>query len=750
MTRTRVRPLEAIGRAVAAQRGALLCWAPLFLAAGIGGYFALPAEPGPAAWGLIGGALALLGAFGWRIGEDFRPLAGALALVLFGALLAGARAHLLTAPVLPMPHYYGPLEGRIVWIDRSASDAPRLTLDRVVLEGIAPAETPQRVRVSLHGQQGFVEPRPGQRVILSAHLSPPGGPVEPGGFDFQRKAWFQRLGAVGYTRTPLLELAPPEGGGPALALLRARLELARWVRARLPGDAGAFAAAVMTGDRSAMRAEVMEDLRRSNLAHLLAISGLHMGLVTGFIFAALRLLMALLPAGAGRLPEKKIAALGALAAGAAYLALAGGNVATERAFVMVAVMFLAVLFERRAISLRSVAIAALIVLLRRPEVLAEPGFQMSFAATVALVAVFGWLRDRRQSALEAGARDDPLAGLDGRGGGFDLPRWARPVAAVVISSAVAGAATAPVAAAHFGRIADYGLLANLAAVPLMGLVVMPAAVMCVLLAPLGLGDLALRVMEPALNWILWVAHGVANLEGSITHVPMPPPGVLPLLALGGLWPVLWNGRRPVRLAGLALAGAGFFLWAQAERPPALISESGRLMGALGPEGRALSKPRGDGFAAEVWLENDGDGATQAEAARRPGLERGKGQIVARLGQARIVLLQGRGGRARAADACRSADLVVIGVEMEPPSDGPCAFFDASRLARSGALALWPERESRPDGSALRIVSARAQAGARLWNSRSGQRGGGRGSGGQHDGQEGRQGSGPLAFLFAGR
>lgn len=181
-----------------------------------------------------------------------------------------------------------------------------------------------------------------------------------------------------------------------------------------------------------------------------------------------------------RLPTKKIAAVGALVAAAGYLALSGGNVATERAFVMVAVMLLAVLADRRALSLRAVALAACIILVLRPEALMGPGFQMSFAATTALVAVFGALRD-----------------LDWRVG----PKWMRPVWAVVMSSFVAGLATAPIAAAHFNQIAHYGLVANLLSVPLMGALVMPMAVLAGLLMPLGLEGLALAVMQPALEWI---------------------------------------------------------------------------------------------------------------------------------------------------------------------------------------------------------------------------------------------------------
>ena len=264
----------------------------------------------------------------------------------------------------------------------------------------------------------------------------------------------------------------------------------------MPGAAGGFAAAILTGDRSGVDVAHLEDLRNSNLAHLLAISGLHMGLLTGFVFAALRFVMALWPGFALRVPTRKLAALGALAAGAFYLALSGGNVATQRAYVMVAVMFVAVLLDRRAISLRSVAIAAVVVLVLRPEALVQAGFQMSFAATVALVAIFRALND------DGTWRER-------------VPRWAMPIASVALCSVVAGVATAPIAAASFNRLVEYGLLANLAAVPLMGLVIMPAGVVAAVLAPFGLEGLALGVMAPAIEWILMVARFVANLDGAV-------------------------------------------------------------------------------------------------------------------------------------------------------------------------------------------------------------------------------------------
>ena len=342
-------------------------------------------------------------------------------------------------------------------------------------------------------------PRPGLRVMTTAHLLPPSGPAEPGGFDFRRHAWFQGIGAVGYTRVPLLTIAEAGGWQP---MFRARMALAGRVRDRLPGEPGAFAAAIMAGDRSAMAQDTLETLRTTNLAHLLAISGLHMGLLVGFVFAAFRLGLAAVPRIGLRLPAKKLSAALALVVAAGYLGLSGGNVATERAFVMAAVVLVAVMLDRRAISLRSVALAATILLVWQPEALLGPGFQMSFAATTALVAVYRLIRD-------AGL---PLG-----------PRWLRPVSAVAITSVVAGLATAPLAAAHFNLWSSYGLLANLPSMPLMGLVVMPAAVVSAMLMPLGLDGIPLWVMGRGLAAILWIAESVAasRARGARCRRPVP-------------------------------------------------------------------------------------------------------------------------------------------------------------------------------------------------------------------------------------
>ncbi|MBV1868052.1 MAG: ComEC family competence protein [Marinosulfonomonas sp.] len=679
-------PIPAIARGVAAQRGYLLHWLPICLAVGIGGYFSLKQEPDGDVYLVLGAMLFGLVVFAHLVSEDFRPVVAALAFVVLGALLAGGRAHWVAEPVLSY-RYYGPIEGRIITVDRSASGAVRLTLDRVVLQKMAPARMPTRVRVSLHGQQGFIDPEPGLTVILTGHLSPPSGPTEPGGFDFQRHAWFDGLGGLGYTRTPVLAFASAEAGKAGLFLHRLRMRISRAVQGAIAGEAGAFAAAVMTGDRSGMSRETIDNLRGSNLSHLLAISGLHMGLLTGFIYAALRYGMALIAPLALRWPVRKLAAGAALLVGAAYLALSGGNVATERAFIMVGVMFGAIILDRRALTLRAVALAATIVLVFRPEALPEPGFQMSFAATTALVAIFGALRDWRGPAM---------------------PKLLRPVLAVVLSSAVAGLATAPVAAAHFNRIADYGLLANLLSVPLMGLVVMPGAVLAACLAPLGLGWIGLAVMEPAIRWILGVADWVAGLEGAISHVPAPPALVLPALALGALWCLLWRGGRLVRVAGVVPIVLAFVVWLGSERPLVLISDSGGLVGVLGAGGRVVNKPRGEGFVALSWLENDGDGALQVDAAKRDGFGGDKGTRVIDLGAEKLVHLSGRGAAGRVDESCKSGGIIVLAGKYEG-AGVPCLLIDRQRLRGLGSVAVMLEDEG------VKILGARQVSGNRLWN-----------------------------------
>lgn len=665
-----MRRLAGLGRAgagmLADARGHLFPFVPVFLGVGIGLWFGLPVDPdGPMLAGLVT-LVALFSLAALRGPEGARPLAIALACLTAGPVVGSARSGWQAAPVLDF-RYYGPVQGRIVEIDRSQTDALRLTLDRVVLSRTDPDRTPARIRIALRGDPVEPPPAPGQTVLLTAHLAAPEGPVEPGGFDFRRMAWFDRLGAVGYTTTPVMLWSEPKETEQIVPRIRSHLTAG--IRAAIPGDPGAFAAGVMTGDRSGLSLQAVQDLRDSSLAHLLAISGMNLAFLISFTFAALRGGLALVPFVALRLNGKKIAAALSLPIAGFYLLLSGSNVATERAFVMVSVMLVAILLDRAAITLRSVAIAALVLLVWQPEALLEPGFQMSFAATIALVAGFEAMSrhvDRKR-----------------------LWRGVPVVATLLLSSLIGGLATAPYAAAHFNRFTDYGLVANLLTVPVMGAVVMPAGAVAAVLAPFGLAAPALWVMGQGARWILWVAHEIAALDGAVTAIPAPPDSVLPLVTLGALWVILWPFR--ARWLGLLPLLAAFWLWQGAARPVLLVSDDARLLGVMGADGRALNRERGGGFAAVNWLENDGDLTDQATAFARPGFRPDPlGWRLDLGGVPALALAVPKRGEVGVLPASMSADcggasLLIVPFPVEAAL--PCEVIDTTRLARTGPLAV---------------------------------------------------------------
>ncbi|MBL4749574.1 MAG: ComEC family competence protein [Amylibacter sp.] len=675
--------------ALEAQRGRLFLWLPVCLSIGIGLYFFIRFEPLAGLVKILIGvniALFVLAFFDRQTTSAI--LIRAFAFILLGFLLAILRTYTVAEPVLGW-RYYGPIEGTIVAIDRSNANRPRITLAAPDLGKISKPRTPSYVRVSLHSDQGLEHLQPGARVRTLGSIAPPSGPVEPGGFDFQQYAWFKRLGAVGYSRKPVELVAPSNLNSYALRLFDLRMRIAGHVRGQIDGQTGAFSAAIITGDRSAIDPAMLDDLRASNLAHLLAISGLHMGLLVGFIFALVRYGLALMPYIALHWQTKKLGAVLALIAGFAYLQISGAAVATERAFIMVSVMLVGVLLDRPAITLRAVALAATILLVIRPESLMQAGFQMSFAATTALVASFEFLKHQRHwQALQFGR-------------GWFL----QPFMALFISSLIAGAATAPFAAFHFNQFAQFGLIANLGSVPVMGLLVMPSAVLAGLLAPFGLEALPFWIMGKGVEWILAVAHFVASMEGSARPVPKGSNMVLPLLGFGAVVFILWRGR--ARLLGPAICLTAFGLWANTPRPDVLISDTGRLIGVLQNQKRALNRERGSGFAARVWLENDGDKVAQVLAAGR--YANFTDAMTVSVGTAKLGYLWSKKTLQAELDTyCHDTD-ILISPNWKQPVSGGCIHISQSYLRYNGSVSITLNKNG-PE-----IKTARQITGARIWN-----------------------------------
>ena len=400
MTGARIWILEQLD----AERSRWMLWLPVALGLGIAIYFELPSEPalwlGPA---LAAAALALV--FFAPAGSLARAMAIGLVAAAVGFGLIAWRTASLAAPTLSRPLFNINVEGRIADIQR-LPEGMRVVLEAVRLKGSGappPEMTPVRLRVSL--SKGAPPLHVGDRILVLANLSPPAGPAAPGAFDFQRVAWYQQLGAVGYALAPaaVIERGKPDGFVRAIDALRA--DVVDRIMKALPGPEGGVVAALLAGEQTAVDKDIAQAMRDSGLAHILSISGLHIVFVVALVMGLVRHGIALVPPLALRIDAKKIAAVLALMAALFYTALAGAPVPAQRACAMAGFALLAILLDRTALSLRLVAWSAVIVLAVAPESLTGASFQMSFAAVVALIAAWeaaaGWRRRLHERADRA-------------------------------------------------------------------------------------------------------------------------------------------------------------------------------------------------------------------------------------------------------------------------------------------------------------------------------------------------------------
>jgi competence protein ComEC len=664
------------------------------VAYGIGILAAFAADgPVSLAWPLAAGGLAAGLAFALRGRPIALPAFVAIAALFFGFAAALVRTGLVAAPVLPRTTI-GPLGGFVESVEERR-DGGRLVIRVAALDRVAAAERPFRVRVTV---RSLGDVKPGDYVTGTARLLPPPEAARPGGYDFARDAYFRRIGAVGSVSGKLTAVEPPPVPRDlslrlAAALDRARNALTSRIADTIGGQAGAVAAALVTGKRGLIEEPTNDALRAAGIYHVVSISGLHMMLAAGAFFWIARALLALSPAAALGWPIKKLAALAGMGGATAYCIFSGSDVAAERSLLMILVMQGAILVDRPALSLRNLAISALIVLTREPEALLGPSFQMSYAAVAGLIALAEWHR--------GGARAEP-------GGRLTAAfRWAVTFAVgVVATTLVASVATGPFATFHFQQIQPYGIIGNAATLPLVSLVVMPCAVLGVLAYPFGLDRPVWTVMGYGVEAMLRLAEWVAGLGGAIVTVPAFGTGVLLLLAATLLLATLPSGTlRPLALApallGLAAAAAG-------TRPDIYVARDGSGAAIRGREGRLVVVGRVSAFTIGQWLRADGDGRRPDEASVRAGARCDPIGCTVPMPDGRVVsYLEDRRGFGE--DCGRAA--LVVSRWSAPKGCGPALAIDRGFLAEHGATAL------RAMPSRFEVTTTRSQDDSRPWLAR---------------------------------
>ena len=673
----------------AAEQGHFALWLPVFMGAGVLLYFGLRSEP----WAWLGASVAVPAVAGAVLARSWPVTRAALEALAAGAVgfTAAQFATATVGPLDPLPNHAAIYTGTVRGVE-AVPTGRRVTLDTVTIEG-EPAPLHRRLRVRLKANDVTVVTS-GDIVRVRALVRPASPPAYPGAWDMQRDVFYSDLSGMGYALGPV-DLRSHAPDSAMLWILRLRESINRRIDAVLGGGVAALAQALLAGVMSGVPPADMAAFRDSGLAHLLSVSGLHIAIVMGIGVTVVRLSLAAWPYAALRWPCKHIAVLAGLGAGAFYMVLTGSQVPMVRSFLMAAFVGVAMLAGRRALSMRTLVVAAALLVLVAPDALIGASMQMSFAAVMALIA-----------GNEAfGGRLSALYRRHGWGG-----KAAAYVLGLVLTSLLAGSATLPFGAYHFGRVQFYFALSNLVAVPLTGIVVMPAGMLSLALMPLGWEWPALVVMGWGIEGVLWIAHAAAALPGATWMAPhMPPWGIL-IVAFGMVWLSLWRSR--LRLFGIAVMLAGLSS-PLLERPPdILVSAEARLIAVRTPAGAFVQQISGASkFTREAWLRYWGEPAFQPIPARgtsaNGAIDCSQPVCVLRpRAGARPALLVR--GSARP-DGCGDAAVLVA---AEParrlcPRPWP-ALVDRFTVWRYGAAAIWLS------AGRARVLTDRAYRGDRPW------------------------------------
>ena len=660
---------------------------------GIATYFGLPFEPpllvSLAVTAVMGGIYLVL-----RRYAHLRPIMLNLALcALFSGLgFLGATLHTASEKTYFLPDYQKAyrLSGWIEGYDKGRTGR-RYMLRLTDIVGVD--EPPKRVRV--RGQEGDFNV--GDFIQTRAVLSGPPAPATPGGYDSRRAAYFKGLAGSGFAIEPfqLTEATSlSRQDNMRRGLLKFRYRLSQRIKSQSPEATAGLQAALITGLRQDIQLQQVDALRASGLAHILAISGLHMALFAGSFYSLMSLLLASIPSLARRYDVRKFAAVAGILAATLYLFVSGASVATQRAFIMAVILFLALILDRQALSTRSVSLAALVTLWLHPESLLSVGFQMSFAAVLALVVVYRHWADWKVQQ-----------GWSYTGGWF--MRLRNGIVSLSVTSLVAGFATGLFAIMHFQRWAKYGLIGNLAAMPIFTFLVMPMALVTFLLLPLGLERFPLKIMGLGLEPVIWVASRIDALPSAMLAFKKPPTGFIALYALSFL--LICLGRTGLKGIGGGLAFILAFIWMQAPTAVMRVSDKGQVTWQSDAGRYYTLNRRADRFGRAQFLRGNGDVDNEVENGRALDACDGQGCWLTLKGF-KVAIIQTPD---LLPDSCETSDVVII----QKRAGGPRAKYlcqsqeviDPDGLSETGAVDIVVETGE------LRIKHAKSVSRKRPWN-----------------------------------
>lgn len=552
-------------------------FAPFFFGFGIIAYFGLEAEPSPY-MGPI--ASFFLGLFVWASLKEQKLIKALLffyvALIAIGFSAAQYRTFSVQAPVLEKKH--GPVF--VKGVVESIKDLPsgqRVLIRVDEVEKLKPFETPRKVRLKSYHAFGV---NIGDKVKVLSVLKPPSPPVFPGDFDFQRYAYFRQWGAVGYTLRAFEVVKPAKDTG---FLNAVRISIETHLEKSLGQDNSAIPKALLIGNRSTINQDDLDAIRDAGLAHMLAISGLHVGLVAGFIFFFLRLFLAAFPYIALNYNIKKIAAGAGLIAAFFYMLIVGAPITTQRAFIMTGLVMVAIILDRYPFSFRLAALAAFTILIYRPESLLEVSFQLSFSAVVALIAFYDFFGKRLWRRFA------------GKGITFKINFW---LLSVTLTTLVASIATAPLTLYHFQHLALYGILGNILGVPVMTFWVMPMGIISTLLMPTDLAGWSLYLMSEGVEFILSISYWIQGFDGAVLHTKTWSVAALSVSILGAVLILFFT--RGGWWMGCLLLIFGLFLASKTKLPDLLVSDSAGEIAYFDGRELYISSGRQGSFVKENW------------------------------------------------------------------------------------------------------------------------------------------------------